>query len=186
VAGQRVLLPLVQNERAPTCTDAAIDGGFEGVAGWVGVANTAGAVYTARIYAAEKAYDGARSGRVGSPTVNGYWSEILQTTEPLPVGVISATLRFRRFLDTRETSVRTAYDVFDVGVETDRGIEVATPLRIDNTSAGRGVWVQEEVHVADAAALAGRRVWLTFKGKTDATLPSSLYVDAVEFEVCAA
>ena len=160
------------------------DGGFEGDAGWVGVANTAGAVYTERIYSADRAYSGARSGRVGSPAVNGYWNEILQTTEPLPPAVISATLRFRRYLDTRETSIRVAYDAFRAGVETDRGVELAPPLRIDNTSPGRGEWLQVEMRIEDAAALSGRRVWVTFKGATDAALPSSLYVDDVELEVC--
>lgn len=182
--GARVLLPLVQQPREITCTNVLADGGFEGDAGWAGVANTAGAVYTERIHSADRAYSGARSGRVGSPVVNGYWNEILQTTEPLPPAVISATLRFRRYLDTRETSTRVVYDAFRAGLETDHGVELAPPLRIDNTSPGRGEWLQVEMRIEDAAALSGRRVWVTFKGATDAALPSSLYVDDVELEVC--
>jgi hypothetical protein len=76
------------------------------------------------------------------------------------------------------------YDAFRIGVESERGVEAAPPLRIDNTSPGRGEWVNEELVVADAAALSGRSVWVTIKGATDGTLPSSLYVDDVELVVC--
>ena len=179
----RVLIPLVRQPSEPSCANVLQDGGFEGDADWAGIANTSRAVYAEGIFADEHAHSGARSGRVGSPTVNGYWNEVLQTVE-IPAGATRLTLRFWRRLETRETSTRTVYDAFRIGVESERGVEAAPPLRIDNTSPGRGEWVNEELVVADAAALSGRSVWVTIKGATDGTLPSSLYVDDVELVVC--
>jgi hypothetical protein len=180
-------IPLVAQpapEPQIVCSDVLVNGGFETNGGWAGVANTAGTIYTENIYSAVRARSGSRGGRVGSPGVNGYWNEVLQTTL-VPANTISATLSFWRYLDTSETSTSVAYDVFRYGIETDRGIELVAPRRIDNTSAGRGRWVQESIVLADASALAGKGVWITFKGTTDGNQPSSLYLDDVALSVCA-
>jgi len=182
-AGRRVLIPLVAQSSGPACANVLRNGGFEEDAEWAGIANTARAVYDEPVYTAEHARSGARSGRVGSPTIDGYWNEFVQTAA-IPAGTTRLTLRFWRRLETRETSTSRVYDAFRVGVESERGVEAIAPLRIDNASPGRREWVQEELHLADAAALAGRSVWVTFKGATDDTLSSSLYVDDVELEAC--
>ncbi|MCX6018686.1 MAG: M23 family metallopeptidase [Chloroflexi bacterium] len=182
VSGERVLLPLVQREPAIACANVLVNSNFEAEAGWAGLANTEVTVYSTTAYSAVHVHGGARSGRVGSPEVNGYWSEILQTVQ-MPAEVVSATLTVWRYLDTAEISTRTVYDAFRIGLETDGGVELVPPLRIDNAGAGRGEWVRTDIPI-DVARLSGRGVWVTIKGATDSTLPSSLYVDDVELIVC--
>ena len=201
-------LPLVANEvpaedkdlvlQAVTCSNALLNAGFEDSANpvWTGVANTSGTIYNVLAGGSNSGVNdpliyttrprsGASSGRVGSPNVNSYWNELVQTAQ-LPANVTSATLTYWRFLDTRETSTSTAFDVFRVGIETDKGIEVMAPQQIDNRSAGRVQWIQETLIVPNASALSNQRVWLSFKGRLDGNLPSALYIDDAALNVCAA
>ena len=170
------------------CTDVIKNGNFEAPASgrpWTGVANTPGVVYSAALTSNARAHAGAQSGRLGSPTVNSYWNELLQTVQ-LPARVTSVTLSYWRYLDTTETSRTKAFDIFTAGVETEQGIQVAPPQRIDNTSTGRGTWVKGSLVLPKAASYSGRRLWVSFKGTTDGNHPSSLYVDDVQLIVCSA
>jgi hypothetical protein len=198
-------LPVVANDVTPddkdpsllaTCTNVLANGGFEDTASavWTGVANTGATIYNVLPNGAPSGVadplvyttrprSGARSGRVGAPGVNGYWNELLQTVQ-LPSNVISLTLTYWRYLDTQETSTTTAYDVFKVGLETEKGIQIATPQQIDNRSAGRGQWVQETLAVSNAVAYSNQKLWVTFKGTLDNNLPTALYVDDVALEAC--
>jgi hypothetical protein len=184
-------LPIIVNPEltktiAVSCVNVAGNGGFEAALPgrpWTGVANTAGAIYNDPLIYTTRARTGVRSGRVGSPSVNGYWNELLQTVQ-LPPSAVTVTLTFWRYLDTTETSRTTAYDRFTAGLETERGIQIMPPRQIDNTSAGRGAWVQETLSLPGASAYAGQRLWVSFKGTTDSNLPSSLYVDDVQVLAC--
>ena len=152
---------------------------------WAGVANTPRAVYAAPVITTARAHSGSQSARIGSPTLNYYWDELIQTVQ-LPPGVTSVTLTYWRFLDTTETSTTRVYDVFKAGLETQQGIQIVQPLQVDNTSDGRGTWVQRSLDLPNASAYSGQRIWVTFKGTTDISLPSSLYIDDVQLNVCAA
>ncbi len=176
-------LPMLQRAPEIVCANIAANPGFETAGEWVGIANTSGAIYNEAVYSNGRARSGQRAGLVGSLRVNGYWNEIVQTVN-VPAGAVSATLTLWRNLATGETSTTAAYDVFRIGVETDRGIEIVTPRRVDNTSAGRNVWVREALPVDNIAAFAGQSLWITIKGNTDGNQPSGMYVDDVEFEVC--
>jgi hypothetical protein len=166
------------------CNDVVRNGDFEGYGPpWTGVANSTTTLYNDPLISSARAHMGTRSGRVGSPTVNSYWNELLQTVQ-LPANVTSVTLTYWRYLDTAETSRTKAYDKFSAGLETQQGIQIVTPQRIDNTSAGRGAWVKGTLVLPNAAAYSGQRLWVTFKGTTDSNLPSSLYVDDVQLIVC--
>ena len=105
-------------------------------------------------------------------------------TALVPTDAVTITLSFWRYLETSETSSSAAYDVFRYGLETDKGIEVIAPRRIDNTSAGRDRWVQESVTLSDARPYAGKNLWISFKGATDGNRPSSLYLDDVALMAC--
>ena len=200
-------LPLIANETpvedkevtllAATCSNVLLNAGFEDTVNpiWTGIANTSGTIYNVLpggsnsgvndplIYTT-RPRTGARSGRIGSPNVNSYWNELLQTAQ-MPANVTSATLTYWRFLNTTETSTTTVFDVFRIGLETEKGIEVMPPQQIDNRSAGRGQWVQETVSVPNAGTLSNQKVWVSFKGRLDGNLPSALYVDDVVLNVCA-
>lgn len=102
----------------------------------------------------------------------------------LPPKVTSVQLRYWRYLETTETDRTKVYDRFTASFETEKGIQIMTPQQIDNTSAGRGVWAQQTLDLANAANYAGQKLWLSFKATTDSNLPSSLYVDDVEVNVC--
>ena len=169
------------------CTNIAVNGGFEAAAPWhpwTGVANTTSGVYVDTLISSVRAHRGAKSGRVGSSTLNGVWNEMVQTV-PLPANVVITTLTYWRYLDTTETDTATVYDKFTVGIETEQGIQIVTPQQIDNTSSGRGAWVQNSIDLPNASAYSGQRLWLSFKAATDSNLPSSLYVDDVSLTVCA-
>ncbi|HEY3342866.1 MAG TPA: hypothetical protein VGK81_12645 [Anaerolineae bacterium] len=173
--------------RAASCNDVIRNGAFDATSAgrpWTGVVNTSSRVYAPSFLNNVRAHSGSQSGRVGSPALNGVWDELLQTVQ-LPAGVTSVTLTYWRFLDTTETSTTKAYDIFSAGLETEKGIQIVTPQRIDNTSAGRGQWVKSTLTLADPAAYSSQRLWVTFKGRTDNNLPSSLYVDDVQLTVCA-
>jgi hypothetical protein len=193
-----VIVPDIEKEReieAAACNNILVNGDFESNTAWTGVANTAGAIYNVipngsssglndpLIYST-RPRGGSRSGRVGSSSVNGYWNELLQAVK-LPSNVTSLTLTYWRFLDTSEPSTSVAYDKFSVVVETDKGIEIVSPQRIDNTSAGRGVWVQHSLAVPNATRYSNQTVWVSVKGNLDGNRPSSLYIDDVALNVCA-
>jgi aminopeptidase S len=168
------------------CADVVVNGNFEApLPGrpWTGVANTPSVIYNDPFINSVRAHTGGQSGRVGSPTVNSYWNELLQTVQ-LPNGVSSATLTYWRYLDTTETSRTRAYDRFTIGLETEQGIQIVPPQQVSNVSSGRGVWVQETLALPGASAYSGQRLWVSFKGTTDSNLPSSLYVDDVQLTVC--
>lgn len=171
---------------AAECANLLVNGDFErALPGrpWVGIANTSSAIYNDAFIFTTRPRSGARSGRIGSPSLNYYWNELLQTV-PLPPNVLSVTLTYWRNLSTTETSATTVYDRFLVGVETEQGVEIVTPQQIDNTSAGRNTWVQHTLSVPDAARYSGQRVWVSFKANTDGSLPSSLFVDDAQLTVC--
>jgi murein DD-endopeptidase MepM/ murein hydrolase activator NlpD len=201
-----VYLPVIENEIEPmdkdlalqaTCTNVLADGSFEDASSqvWTGIANTGSTIYNVIPNGASSGVadpliyttrprTGGRSGRVGSTGVNGYWNELVQTVQ-LPTNVTSVTLTYWRYLDTQEASTTTALDIFKIGLETEKGIEIAKPQQIDNRSAGRGQWVQETYSVANANAWSGQKLWVTFKGQLDGARPSALYVDDAELSVCA-
>jgi aminopeptidase S len=170
------------------CADMIRNGNFEASSPgrpWTGVANTPSVIYNSPFINTVRAHTGVQSGRVGSPNVNSYWNEMLQTVQ-LPAGVTSVTLNYWRFLDTRETSRTRVYDRFTIAVETEEGIQIVTPQQVNNTSSGRGAWVQGTLSLPGASAYSGKRLWVSFKGTTDSNLPSSLYVDDVQLIVCTA
>ncbi|NJM39660.1 MAG: M23 family metallopeptidase [Anaerolineae bacterium] len=182
---------------APACTNLLVNGGFESPLAlpWSGIANTPGAIYNVipggantslkdTLTDAARAHSGLKSGRVGSPSVNGYWNELVQTAK-LPANVTSASLRYWRFLDTRETNVTTSFDRFEVGLESDEGIQLISPQKFDNRDAKRGQWVQETLNLPNPSAYSGQSIWVTVKGSLDNTNPSSFLVDDVELNVCA-
>jgi len=198
-------LPIVIHEPQPVdkdpapqavCSNLLLNGGFEDVSSpvWTGVANTAAVIYNVipggassgaadpLIYTA-RPRTGARSGRVGSSGINGYWNELLQTVQ-LPAGVTDVTLTFWRYLDTQEISTATAYDIFTIALETDKGVQIVAPRQIDNRSSGRGEWAREEISLPNAVRYSGRKVWVSFKGQLDGSRPSALYLDDVALDVC--
>jgi len=199
-------LPIVIHEPEPvdkdlalqaTCSNLLLNGGFEDASSqaWTGVANTAAVIYNVipggansgvadpLIYTT-RPRTGARSGRIGSPSINGYWNELLQTAQ-LPANVTGVTLTFWRYLDTQEPSTTTAYDIFTIALETDKGVQIVAPRQIDNRSPGRGEWVRETLSLSNPTRYSGRKIWVSFKGQLDGNRPSALYLDDVELNVCA-
>lgn len=177
----------IQVQVAITCGDVVVNGNFEAPSPgrpWAGVANTPSRIYNDPFVSNVRAHNGAQSGRVGSPTINSYWNEMIQTVQ-LPNGVSSVTLTYWRYLDTAETSRTKAYDTFSIGLETEQGIQIVQPQRVTNMSSGRSTWVKETLALPSASAYSGQRLWVTFKGTTDSNRPSSLYVDDVQLMVCA-
>ncbi len=171
---------------ALACANVLANGDFEAALPgrpWTGVANSRSAVYNDPLISGTRARTGSRSGRVGSPSVNYYWNELIQTVQ-LPSNVVSVELSYWHYLDTTETSTTRVYDVFRAGLETDEGIEIVTPQQVDNTSSGRRTWVQKTLSLPNASAYSGRKLWVTFKGTTDGNRPSSLYVDDAQLTVC--
>jgi hypothetical protein len=183
------------------CSNLLLNGSFETASAgpaalpWSGLANTPSTIYNVipnstssslkdDLVSTARSHSGFRSGRVGSPTINGYWTELVQTVA-LPAGVASLQLTYWRYLDTSETSTTVSYDRFEVGLETERGVQIVAPQKIDNRDGRRGQWVQEVINVPNPTVYSGRSIWVTFKGNTDNTLPSSFLVDDVELSVCA-
>jgi hypothetical protein len=174
-------------EKAASCNDVIVNGSFDTTSGgrpWTGVANTPRTVYPPWFLTNARAHSGSQSGRVGSPSLNSVWDEMIQTVQ-LPGGVTGVTLVYWRFLDTAETSRTRAFDVFSVGLETEQGIQIVAPQIIDNTSDGRGQWVQSTLTLPNPGPYSDKRLWVTFKGRTDGNTPSTLYVDDVQLIVCA-
>ena len=182
---------------APVCSDQVVNGGFEAsttsALPWTGIANTNGAIYNVipgasgsglndPLFSSLRARSGSRSGRMGSPNVNGYWNELVQTVK-LPAGVTSVTLAYWHFIDSSDSTTG-AKDTFSVGIETDKGIEISTPHRFSNASSGRGSWVQQSLVLPNATNYSGQSLWLSFKGRTDGSAPTSLYVDDIQLIVC--
>jgi len=181
---------------APVCTNLVVNGDFEASPAlpWTGIANTNSTIYNVipgasgsslsdPLVYSTRARSGTRSGRVGSASVNGYWNELVQTVK-LPAGVTSVTLTYWRFIDSTD-STTAANDTFSAGLETDKGIEIVTPQRFSNASAGRGSWVQQTLTLPNAAAYSGQSLWISFKGRTSASAPTSLYIDDVQLTTCA-
>lgn len=204
---QNAYLPIIVHEPSQiekhlalqaACSNLLLNGGFEDASSsaWTGVANTSATIYNVipggansgtadpLIYTT-RPRTGARSGRVGSPNVKGYWNELLQTVQ-LPTNTLSVMLTYWRYLDTQETSTTIAYDTFRIALETEKGIEIVTPQQIDNRSSGRGQWVRETLALPNASAYSNQKLWVSFKGTLDSSLPSALYVDDVALDVCAA
>jgi hypothetical protein len=171
---------------ALTCTNLARDGGFEsgrlGV-GWAAIANTSSRVYADPAIYSRRPRSGSYGAWLGASNLNLVWNELVQTV-PLPANVQSVQLRYWRYLETGETDRTRAYDYFTVGLETDKGIQLMPPQQIDNTSSGRGSWVQQTLDLPNAASYSGQRLWVSFKATTNSSRPSSLYVDDVELIVC--
>jgi murein DD-endopeptidase MepM/ murein hydrolase activator NlpD len=171
---------------AVTCSNLARDGGFEsgrlGV-GWAAIANTSSRVYADPAIYTRRPRSGSYGAWLGANNMNYVWNELVQTVA-LPANVQSVQLRYWRYLETAETSTTRVYDRFTIGLETDKGIQLVTPQQIDNTSGGRGAWVQQTLDLPNAAAYSGQRLWVSFKATTDGNGPSSLYVDDVELIVC--
>lgn len=178
----------VAPQAANACTNLARDGGFEsgrlGV-GWAAIANTSSKVYADPAIYKTRPRTGAYGAWLGADTLNNVWNELVQTVQ-LPAGVTSVQLRYWRYLVTAETDRANVYDRFTVSLETEKGIQLATPQQIDNTSAGRNTWVQQTFDLPNAVAYSGQKLWATFKATTNSARPSSLYIDDVEIIVCTA
>lgn len=173
-------------DAAATCTNRLVDGGFEsgrlGV-GWAAIANTSSRVYADPAIYTRRPRSGSYGAWLGANNLNYVWNELVQTVQ-LPANVRSVQLRYWRYLETAETSTTRVYDRFTVGLETDKGVQIMTPQRIDNTSGGRSTWVQQTLDLPNAATYSGQPIWISFKATTDSNQPSSLYVDDVELVVC--
>ena len=178
------------------CANVLANGTFEAALAlpWTGIANTNGTIYNVipggttsslkdDLLSTTRAHDGAKSGRVGSPTANSYWNELVQTVV-LPPSVSSITLVYWRYLDSSEAITSVAYDRFEAGVETDKGIQVVAPQKFDNRDTRRLQWIQETLAVPNASAYSGQSVWVTFRGQLDSNKPSSFLLDDVELQVC--
>lgn len=188
VATPAATLVAPQAAASAACTNLARDGGFEsgrlGV-GWAAIANTSSKVYADPAIYKVRPRSGTYGAWLGADTINSVWNELVQTVQ-LPAAVTSVQLRYWRYLVTAETDRATVYDRFTVGLETEKGIQLATPQQIDNTSAGRNTWVQQTFDLPTAANYSGQKLWATFKATTNSARPSSLYVDDVEIIVCTA
>jgi hypothetical protein len=170
-----------------TCAEAIQNGNFEAQTPgrpWTGVANLSFSRTAETFIASTRAHDGKQSARIGSPTRGNYWSEVIQTVE-LPKRTTSVTLTYWRFLDMPAASGARAADSFTVGIESEQGIQIVVPQMIDATTAGRGAWVKSTLTLPNAGAYAGKRIWVTFKGRTGARSPATLYIDDVQLSICA-
>ncbi len=169
-----------------TCANLLIDGGFEsgrlGV-GWAAIANTSARVYGDPAIYTRRPRSGSYGAWLGANTLNLVWNELVQTVQ-LPANIQSVQVRYWRYLETAETSTTIVYDRFTVGLETEKGVQIVTPQQIDNTSVGRGTWVQQTLDLPNAANYRGQPIWVSFKATTDGNSPSSLYVDDVELIAC--
>jgi murein DD-endopeptidase MepM/ murein hydrolase activator NlpD len=178
--------PAPRTAATASCINLARDGGFEsgrlGV-GWAAIANTSSRVYADPAIYKVRPRTGSYGAWLGANNLNTVWNELVQTVQ-LPAQVVSVQLRYWRYLETAETDRTRALDRFTIGLETDKGIEIATPQQIDNTSAGRNTWVQQRFDLPDAGKYSGQKLWATFKATTNGSSPSSLYVDDVEIIVC--
>ncbi len=204
---QSAYLPVTIFEPGPTdkdlvaaqavCSNMIANGGFEDTSSavWTGIANTSGTIYNVIPNGANSGVSdpliymtrprtGARGGRVGSTGVNGYWNELLQTVQ-LPANVVSITLSYWRYFDSNEGTT-SAVDIFKIGLETEKGIQIGPPQQIDNRAVGRRQWVQETLSVPNAFAYSNQKVWVAFKGQTNSATPSALFLDDVVLNVCAA
>ncbi|MCX6048034.1 MAG: M23 family metallopeptidase, partial [Chloroflexi bacterium] len=170
------------------CSNLARDGNFEagklGI-GWAAISNTSGKLYSDPAIYTVRPHAGSYGAWLGANNLNSVWNELVQTIQ-LPPRVTSVQVRFWRYLETAETDRAKVYDVFTAGLETEKGIQIVTPLQIDNTSTGRNIWSQQTLDLPNAANYANQKLWVSFKATTDSNLPSSLYVDDVEINVCVA
>ncbi len=194
----RLLLPLlsapdethqvIASQKAVlTCSNLIRNGGFEAPASgspWTGVANQSARRTAETWINATQPHSGTQSAHLGSARLGNYWSELIQTIT-LPKKTTSVTLMYWRYLDMPAVSGARAADSFTVGLETEQGIQIVTPQKIDATSAGRGTWVRSTMSLSNAEVYSGQRIWVTFKGRTGARYPATLYIDDVQLSVCA-
>jgi len=86
------------------------------------------------------------------------------------------TLTFQRYLTTTETDPA-PHDIFEVVIENANGVEVTPRLVMDNTAAQADQWITETVALAGMQPLGGQRLRLSLKIATDASKPTSFFVD---------
>lgn len=177
-----VALPLVASS-PPRLEPACVEGqnllanaGFEdgpGSAPWVQVRNgTADLISTAR------PFSGAYGLFLGGRNVAD--DEALQSFV-VPYYTQGLTVTFKRFLTTDETEA-VVYDHFEAVIENQTGNELTPQLQLTNLSPGKGIWVTEQAAFSELAAWQNRRLRLSFKGMTDGSLPTRLYVDEVSVQ----
>ena len=99
----------------------------------------------------------------------------------LPYYTEGMTVTFQRYVTTAEIQP-VPYDVFEVVMENAAGVEVTPRLVLDNTAPQRDQWAEETFVLAGMESLGGRRLQLSLKGSTDASLLTSLFVDEVAIE----
>ncbi len=168
------------------CSNVARDGNFEagklGI-GWAAISNTSSKLYADPAIYTVRPHAGSYGAWLGANNLNSVWNELVQTIQ-LPPKVTSVQVRFWRYLETAETDRAKVYDRFTAGLETEKGIQIVTPQQVDNTSLGRNTWSQQTLDLPNAASYANHKLWVAFKATTDSNLPSSLYIDDVEINVC--
>ncbi|HEY3290745.1 MAG TPA: hypothetical protein VGK87_11510, partial [Anaerolineae bacterium] len=177
----------IEMKQKTTCADVIQNDGFEAQPSWrpwVGVANLAYNRNAEPFITQARAHSGTQSARIGSPALGNYWSEVIQTVE-LPLRTSSITLTYWRYLDVPKPGSANFVDSFTAGIETEQGLQIVPPQPIDSKSASRGAWVQSQLVVPNAAAWSGKRIWVSFKGRTGARYPATLYIDDVQMKVCA-
>jgi len=94
----------------------------------------------------------------------------------LPHSTEGITLTFQRYVTTTETDP-IPYDIFEVVIENAAGVEVTPRLVTDNTAAQPDQWVPETIVLAGMQPLGGQRLKLSLKIATDASRPTSFFVD---------
>jgi len=94
----------------------------------------------------------------------------------LPHSTEGITLTFQRYVTMTETDP-IPYDIFEVVIENAAGVEVTPRLVTDNTAAQPDQWVPETIVLAGMQPLGGQRLKLSLKIATDASRPTSFFVD---------
>ncbi len=117
----------------------------------------------------------------------GYWmawlggydngTDILHQTFTVPSNATSVSLRGWYAIFTTETAGNTAYDVITVDVYNSTGTtKLATLGALSNLNAV-STWTQSPAY--DMSAFRGQTIRLVFSATTDASLPTSFYIDDV-------
>lgn len=104
--------------------------------------------------------------------------EVLQSFM-LPYNTQGITLTLQRYLTTTETESK-PYDILEIVVENADGIEVTPRVLLDNTAMQKNVWVPVTIVYNDMLPLFDMRLQLSIKIATDASLPTSFYIDDVQ------
>lgn len=109
--------------------------------------------------------------------VNSCNHEIWQVVS-IPASFTSLTLTYWYNIQTQETSTA-CNDTFRSAIRTTMGIAITIPQHLCNTSKTNG-WVQESVDVTSALqSYAGKQVEVYFQATTNASAPTTTYVDDV-------